>query len=289
MTETADITDILSPDVVQDLANKAVNQGFLEEGFLSPMSTILINHLVPANADWFALCDRLNRLSQTIWANSKIEGQRDDLKPISIRLMAKSNQSFQGAVLLAQRGMTAEAETLARTCLEIAFWLAFLDKRKDEAAAHFMADEHKSSAERAKLVAKLMDDEAAKPFLEVAARADAEYAKGPKKIQIKDVAEKAGMIDQYAYYRTLSAVSAHPSISSLDKFIEVNEVGLLNFKVGPDDDGIPFALMNIVNAHLWSLGFYAIINEIADAEPHLDAIRAERDRLLMEMSQASSK
>lgn len=271
----------LPPDVAQAIANKTVDRGFLEEGFLSPMSTVLINHLVPNNAEWFALCDRLNRLAQKIVNNAFIAGQRDDPKPISARLMLKSNQSLQGAVLLAQRGMTAEAETLARTCLEITFWLGYLSTKAEDAAALFIADEHKSSAERAKMIAKLMDEEGAEPFLKVAAKAEADYAKGPKKIRIKDVAERAGLTDQYAYYRTLCAVSAHPSISSTDKFIEANAEGFLNFKTGPDDDGIPFALMNTVNAHLWGLEFFAIIHGMEDAEPHLNAIREERDRLLM--------
>lgn len=255
-----EILHMLPPDVAQDIANKAVDRGFLEEGFLSPMSTVLINHLVPNNAEWFALCDRLNRLAQKIVNNAIIDGKRDDPKPISARLMLKSNQSLQGAVLLSQRGMTAEAETLERTCLEITFWLGYLATKPEEAAALFMADEHKSSSERAKMLAKLMEPEAAAPFLKIAAEADAAYAKGPKKIQIKEVAGRANLADQYAYYRTLCAVSAHPSISSLDKFIKVNEDGLLGFNVGPDDDGIPFALMNTVNAHLWGLGFFAIVN-----------------------------
>ncbi|MEG1453924.1 DUF5677 domain-containing protein, partial [Brevundimonas sp.] len=268
-----DILDMLPPDVVQEIANNAVDRGFLEEGFLSQMSTVLINHLVPNNAEWFALCDRLNRLAQKIVNNAIISGKRDDPKPISARLMLKSNQALQGAVLLSQRGMTAEAETLARTCLEITFWLGYLAKKPGEAAALFMADEHKSNSERAKMLAKLMEPEAAAPFLKIAAEADAAYAIGPKKIQIKEVAERANLADQYAYYRTLCAVSAHPSISSLDKFIKVNEDGLLGFSVGPDDDGIPFALMNTVNAHLWGLGFFAIVNEMDDTEEHLNGIR----------------
>ena len=99
------ILHMLPPDVAQDIANKTVDRGFLEEGFLSPMSTVLINHLVPNNAEWFALCDRLNRLAQKIVNNAIIDGKRDDPKPISVRLMLKSNQSLQGAVLLSQRGI----------------------------------------------------------------------------------------------------------------------------------------------------------------------------------------
>lgn len=284
--DTDDIWHMLPPDVVQDIANKAVNRGFLEDGFLSPMSTVLINHLVPNNAEWFALSNRLNRLAQMIVNNAIIDGKRDDPKPISVRLMLKSNQSLQGAVLLAQRGMTAEAETLARTCLEITFWLGYLAEKPEEAAALFMADEYKSSSERAKMLAELMDRETAAPFLKIAADADAAYGKGPKKIQIKDVAQRANLASQYPYYRTLCAVSAHPSISSLDKFVQVNEDGLLGFRVGPDDDGIPFALMNTINAHLWGLGFFALINGMEEVEEDLNGIRVERDRLLTAMAWA---
>lgn len=35
-----DILHMLPPDVAQDIANKAVDRGFLEEGFLSPMSGV---------------------------------------------------------------------------------------------------------------------------------------------------------------------------------------------------------------------------------------------------------
>lgn len=275
----------LPPDVAQKIANKVVTEGFRKEGFLSPMSTVLIKHLVPENQGWFDLCDELNRFSQSMWLGAMPDGQRHDPNPVSIRLMAKSNQSFQGAVLLAQRGMTPEADTLSRTCLEIAFWLGFLAKEPDVAAALFVADEYKTGAERARLLAELMEEEHAAPFIKIAADYDLRYKNGPKKLTgIRELAKRGGMSGQYAYYRALSGMSAHPSVSSLDKFVEVDPEGFLQHRVGPDDNGIGFSLMTALNVHLWGVEMFNVIHATEGADESLNAIRAKRDRMLTDMA-----
>lgn len=167
--------------------------------------------------------------------------------------------------------------------MEIAFWIGFLEREPDEAARLFMADEHSSSAARAKLLADLLEPAAAEPFRLISQKADAEYRLGPKKLRMEELAARSGLGDTYAYYRTLCAVSVHPSMSPLDKLIEPNDDGTLGLRAGPDDNGIPFSLMNAINAQDWGLSAYARFFGMSDAVRALEPIQADRDKLLMAM------
>jgi hypothetical protein len=275
---------MLPPDVAQEIANKLVDDGFRAEGFLSPMSTVLIQHLVPANQDWFDLCDRLNRLSQAIWLEAFPDGQRNDANPLSIRLLAKSGHAFQGAVLLAQRGMTAEAQTLARTSLEITFWLGYIVQDAEAASLAFTADECQNGAARSRSLAGLMDAEQAAPFIAAAEHYEAEGAKLPKPPGPKTLAHRAKMTSLYPYYRALCGLAAHPSVASLDRFLETDAEGFLRIKIGPDDDGIAWTLMTAINCHLWGLEAFIAFHDWEKAQAALDDIRKRRDELLTAMA-----
>lgn len=272
---------ILPPDVVQDIANRLVDEGFRDEGFLSPMSTALIPDVMKDEQEWFDLALKLNRFSQKIWGETEIEGKRDDPKPLAVRLLAKGNRAFQASILLAQRGMCAESETMSRTCLEIAFWLGYLTESPDEAVQCLLADEWKNGGERAKQFADMLEDEAAAPFREAAAVCAANYAVNKDTLSPKTLAKRAGMDSIYPYYKALCGISAHPSIASLDRFLEVDSEGLLTFKSGPDYDQVTFSLMTAITVQLWALERYAIIQDWPEDDQTFNDLRAERDAIMM--------
>jgi hypothetical protein len=73
-------------------------------------------------ADAFGLADRLSRVAQQVMLSAEVS--TGDKRALLILLFfARALSSFQGALLLAERGVTVEAQTLARSCLESAFFL----------------------------------------------------------------------------------------------------------------------------------------------------------------------
>ena len=271
----------LPPDVVQEIAHKAINRAFVKEGFLSKISTVLIKDVMKDEVSWFALAMRLNEFAQKIWSETRLEGAHDDPKMIAVRLLAKSNRAFQAAVLLAQRGMCAESETMSRTCLETTFWLGYLLNEPDEAVQALFSDEWKHGGERAEMFASMMDEEQAAPFHEAAKVYAAKYATNKTAIGPKILAKRAGMADIYPYYKALCGISAHPSIASLDRIIAENEDGSLGLRLGPDYEQVMFSLLTAINTHLWGVEKYAVIQGWPEDDITIQDLRKERDALMM--------
>jgi hypothetical protein len=279
--EFDELVRVLPPDVVQDIANRVVDEAFRSEGFLAPMSAAMVPMVIDDQPEWFALARKVNRFAQHVVGDTLLEGSRDDPKPVAIRLLSKSNRAFQAAILLAERGMCAESETMSRTCLEITFWLGYLAQDADAAVKALLSDEWKNGGERAAQFAELMEDENAAQFRAAAEVCAANYAENKSAVGPKALAKLAGMESIYPYYKALCGISAHPSIASLDRFLEKDAQGRLHFKAGPDYDQVEFSLMTAINVHLWGLANYSLVHERFDDDQHLTKLRAERDALMM--------
>jgi hypothetical protein len=79
-----------------------------EEGFLSPVISEWIKQHRLANQGWFSLADDLNRVAMRLMP-SLIVPPEDDNVFLAVLLFLRGLSSFQGAVLLAERGMTQDA------------------------------------------------------------------------------------------------------------------------------------------------------------------------------------
>lgn len=147
--------------------------------------------------------------------------------------------NIQAAIVLVERGLTQESETLCRSGLETVFYLGavlrdptFIDslikdhsaRRKTLANAILSLDEAFSDDVRSKVAT----------FLKEIESPDDEKEK-VKTIGIFSAAKSAELKDIYeTYYRTLSNDSAHPSIASLDRYIDSDEDGnVRGFLWGP--------------------------------------------------------
>ncbi|HXJ92035.1 MAG TPA: DUF5677 domain-containing protein, partial [Terriglobia bacterium] len=73
-------------------------------------------------------------------------GKLRSLDPVNIstRLFIRTMSNFQGSVLLAERGMVVEAQTLVRSCYENSFWIGAFFCSPTEALEAFQLDETKS-------------------------------------------------------------------------------------------------------------------------------------------------
>jgi Family of unknown function (DUF5677) len=99
------------------------------DGYLSPDINNWVTQHRAEHGSWFALADRLNRAAQRLMLAIVPNGDRQALLVLLFYVRALS--SFQGALILAEHGMTVEARTLARSCLESSFYLGAVSNDAD--------------------------------------------------------------------------------------------------------------------------------------------------------------
>jgi len=108
---------------------------FEQQGFLSPDMQQHIVSIRDRESDWFGLAERLNRLGQKIvLAQRELESDRGyaDYRVVAMLFYTRALSSFQASVLLIERGMIVEANTMTRALVETACVMAGIHKNKQE-------------------------------------------------------------------------------------------------------------------------------------------------------------
>jgi hypothetical protein len=245
------------------------------DGYLSPDLAKWITKHRTEHTSAFALVDRLSRVAQEVMLGAEVP-KGDNRALLILLFFARSLSSFQGAVLLAERGMTVEAQTLARSCLESAFFLAAAAADADFADRLVSSD----AAHKKEVVRWLTSPEAAvtelppeqldrlRGFLDNLKNA----APRATPLSIKQAADVAHLSDIYeTVYRDLSDRAAHPSLNSLLRHIEVDDHGnAVTLRFGPETKDLPETIIAMTTAL-----FYGIVG-MRTAFPQ-DVWRAEID------------
>lgn len=154
--------------------------------------------------------------------------------------------NFQGSFILIERGMVVEALTLVRNCYENGFWIGAFSSDPKTALEAFKLDETKSQDSRAATFIRIVEkhgDPAMK--VETRQRFAKRRAKSNKQVfGLEKLAEVAGLHPNYAFYREISANSAHPSLNSLERYLRRNADGdWQGFILGPEtEENIGIAL-----------------------------------------------
>lgn len=119
---------------------------------------------------------------------------------------------------MAERGMIIEARTLARSILENSFYIAAIHEKGDEFAERMIAAQHLYSEKFGEQLfkLKLLDKNKA---AEIAAYLKANKDNPKAYLPVNDVVEIGNQDEMYAFYSTLSNDAAHPSMSSLNRYM----------------------------------------------------------------------
>jgi hypothetical protein len=199
---------------------QAAEAEWKEEGFLSPAAAKAETLIVRANRKWFEHAESLSRLGQAAFfeGSQVIAGQSThDPVPLVCRMTLRAISAFQAIVLLCRRGMAIEGFTLARNLYEIAFWASYVAEKGVEAAADFTQD-----AQLGKLSALKLDRESHVAGVlsldpETLRLIDEQIAAIPKRkrLDMKDIAIRAGLLDHYRTYKHVSMKYAHATLGSL--------------------------------------------------------------------------
>jgi len=234
------------------------------DGFLSEAIDRSIPALRALHAAWFDFADRVNWVGQRIMNSAEtacIGGTTHDPICLATRLLIRSLSGFQGAVILAERGMAVEALTLVRGLYENALWISYLRVDPAAAVADLLLDELRSQRGRDKaLLAQFERDMCPDPELKAKLEARVDEAsrelKGKAKLGIEELAAKGDAEDFYMFYKQLASDSAHPSFHSLSKHLLMNDDGTWSGHVtGPDGEGMGQAL---------TLGTHALLVNLAN-------------------------
>jgi hypothetical protein len=216
-----------------------IKSSIRDAGFLSPRTADLVSMYRQQLPAWFDLIETLNALGQRqMHRGVEKAGKLGSLDPINIstRLFIRTMSNFQGSVLLAERGMVVEAQTLVRSCHENSFWIGAFFSSPTEALEAFQLDETKSQDSRADALLRIVeehgDDATRKETREQFASRRAKSKKAA--LGLEKLAKLAGLHPVFAFYKEVSASSAHPSLYSIERYLDKVPGGWRGFVGGPD-------------------------------------------------------
>lgn len=193
---------------------------FEQGGYLSDQVSAIVKNTRGDNPEWFQLAYELNSVIMSIARHATDTVKTNNWAPeaVATRILLRSCGTFQGAIVMAERGMTAEARILARSLMEDAFCMAGLVSKPDEFLAMLKEDSEGSRRlqgkfiEAAGLVAK---GETRDKLL-----AAIDNLGKPDTMNIKKLAGMGALTKQYLYYQRLSDDSAHTSARALEHHVQ---------------------------------------------------------------------
>jgi hypothetical protein len=233
---------------------------FDEQGFLSPDLLAWMTTTRGQFKDWFDLVENFNREAMKILF--AIESSPFSNRELVVSLLyRRAVQSFQGAVLLAERGMIADARSLVRSCSETAIAIGCVasdekfvddliedhDKHRLTFANVHLNDPDSREASTPQEIEKLQNFVA-----EVRARY---VAPRPRSIKWDQAARKADMAALYdTTYRMTSGDAVHTTVYAIDRHVQPDEhgkIGHLTFR--PESRDLAETLSVAANAVLHSM------------------------------------
>jgi hypothetical protein len=234
--------------------NKIVS--FERDGFLD-MNAAAIATLKQGQVAWFDLAARLNRMGMRLIREIAATPGRQELV---FAFFARSVSNFQGAVLMSERGMTAEAGTLARTCLETVLYMAAA--AIDEDFSRKLKDDHEIHQRNVAqwILGLSPDQQGCSPEQLDELRRIADVDKEKSSIKMRKLAEATGRTDLYrSVYAHLSSSAAHPKAAALEQYADLNNAGeWVGMTWGPHTEGIADVIDSTCQVFLHAL---AIAND----------------------------
>lgn len=179
---------------------------------------------IDTDAAWLEYADKLYDFAQSVLAGSSIpispKGAADP-KVLAATLLVRTISNFKGAMALAREGLVVESRTLVRCCFENLFWLGNLLADGDKFVKEMGDDDAKSMHKRLTLILERQLTSTVATENRLRGAADDISEKWPKaKFLIpKNVAQSSRLKSGYLIYSQLSADSAHPSLTSLKRYI----------------------------------------------------------------------
>lgn len=194
-------------------------EGFEVSGFLSDEINDQINLFHSYTKELFDAANDLNYLIMNLVVEATEAAQTNAISPeaVAVRLLMRAATTYQSVLLLAERGIVADARTLARSLVEDAFMIAAICTRPIEFMELFVKD---SKASQKRQTAFVIDQKLAQgEALEQLKEKLSEFEPRLTPFVMKNVAAMGPLEKQYLMYQRLSDDSAHPSATALNHHV----------------------------------------------------------------------
>ena len=196
------------------------------------------NNVRQAQPDWFSLVDDLNQEAMRICLTLQPPAT-NNRQLFAAAIYYRALQSFQGAVMLAARGMPADALTLVRSCAESAIALGgvahdrkFLESLTDGHNKHIKASAN--GMLKSKTICPELTDGQKSQCQTVADQFKGDKLQG---INWDTLATDVGMSDLYnTVYRSTSGDAAHATFLALNRHFRITAEGKFEKLVFHPDD-----------------------------------------------------
>lgn len=261
----------------------ALHRGsFVIDGFLSDDMQRTISAARAEFQDWFALAEDVSRLGLN-WLHNKVPPLVvSNRQLLAATLLLRGMQTYQAAILLAERGIAAETTALARILSETA--IAMGSAEHDDAFVERLEEDH--YCYKRKIADAMLKHQPTASELNESDRATLEeglreierrYGKRKlKAIKWEQQAEKAKMTDLYLLiYRSASASGIHVSATALEKLIGTTPDGRIqHLRFGPDLHELDRVLSAAISSILHLLSVLPRLFDFAEGDAELAAMVA---------------
>jgi Family of unknown function (DUF5677) len=140
---------------------------------------------------------------------------------IAVALLLRTVSNFKGAIALTRARRVVEARVLTRCCFENIFYMSELTARGDAFVREMHNDESRSRKALSELILLegLTLDAALKQRIRAQLREINQRAPKAKFLSITGVARGGSLADSEYLYRQLSRDAAHPTFTSLNRYV----------------------------------------------------------------------
>lgn len=196
--------------------------GFSEEGFLCGGIDRTKVQLREESAEWFSLAEDCNAALMAT-AEAVQKSVRDNLwtsPAIAVRILMRSCGALQAVVVLCERGMVAEARTLARSLVECAICIAALHEDPEKFEKILREDSNASQQRQRKflIAEKLIKDDGQIKKIQNMLNEVGKL----NSINLRKIAKMGPFTEYYLSFQRLSDDSSHLSARSLDRYVVRN-------------------------------------------------------------------
>jgi hypothetical protein len=214
----------------------------------------------------FGLAEKLNELAhREMFATEVASSNAQQL--LLACLLHRALTTFQGVVVLTERGMPAEATTLLRTLLEVMFRLVAIAKDSTVGQIYILQDEfhRKKFINKFKLLSEPVRSAAgAPPHDHEKLLTDIN-----QKINALDIsehgtlwfAEQADLTDFYHSAYSVFSGTVHVNVRDIERALAVDESGNVTaFNYGPTDNGIDEIILTAIESLIYCLrGAFSVL------------------------------
>lgn len=229
-----------------------------EQGFLSQAGENWAKVHRARNADWLSFAAELNRLAHLLHETVLKHDPGESPVTFTARvLLLRCHTSYQAGIILAERGLTADAQGSIRTAFEALFCLAACKDGTDIVERLIEADKNHKAKVARRLIAMPEDIGLdADGIAKMRAYLEANPGKY-RDLNVADIAASTNLGEAYdVYFRDLSNAGSHISIGSLQRHTDSIGDDVTGLRYGPDMDDVTktIAYACVVGLYLVKVG-----------------------------------